>query len=208
MPGHPGVPCRKTRTGSVPSSDREYLPLSYLAQTDYCPRRVGLLLNERVWIESGDTAKGRKEHERVHTQRIERRGGQVKLFEYAVFSDVLGLSGKCDLIEGEENPNGCRIPAVEFPVRLYPVEYKHGKLREEREYEIQLCAQAMCLEEMYHTTIPEGAIFYISSHRRKKVVLDDALRNLVFATAGELRRIRDTFLWTSEWKCSLAQTSV
>ena len=143
--------------------EREYLPLSYLSQTDYCPRRVGLLLNERVWIESADTAKGRKEHEGVHTRRIERRGSQVRLFEYPVFSDMLGLSGKCDLIEAQENASGCQIPAVDFPVLLYPVEYKHGKLREEREYNIQLCAQAMCLEEMYHTTITEGAIFYLSS---------------------------------------------
>lgn len=153
----------------MPLYDEEYLPLSYLSQMDYCPRRVGLLLNEQIWLESSDTAKGRKEHENVHTQRIEHRGNQVKLFEYAVFSDKLGLLGKCDLIEAQADPSGCRIPSVDFPVLLYPVEYKHGKLRDEREYKIQLCAQAMCLEEMYHTTILEGAIFYISSHRRQLV---------------------------------------
>lgn len=174
----------------MPLNDPEYLPLSYLSQMGYCPRRVGLLLNEQVWLESADTAKGRKEHENVHTQRIERRGQEIKLFEYAVFSDVLGVSGKCDLIEARQDPSGCRIPPVAFPVRLYPVEYKHGKLRDEQEYNIQLCAQAMCLEEMYHTTIPEGAIFYLSSHRRQTVVLDEPLRQLVRETAKELHRIR------------------
>ena len=172
--------------------DAEYLPLSYLSQLGYCPRRVGLLLNERVWLESADTAKGRREPESVHTRRIERRGRELKLFEYPVASNDLGVSGKCDLIEAQEDPAGCRIPAVDFPVLLYPVEYKHGKLRDEQEYEIQLCAQAMCLEEVYHTTIAEGAIFYISSHRRQRVVLDEPLRRLVLETAKELHHIRES----------------
>ena len=77
---------------------------------------------------------------------------------------------------------------------LYPVEYKHGKLRNEQEYNIQLCAQAMCLEEMYHTVIPEGAIFYLSSHRRQTVSLDEPLRRLVRETAEELHRIRGHFV--------------
>lgn len=172
--------------------DVEYLPLSYLSQLGYCPRRVGLLLNERIWLESSDTAKGRKEHESVHTQRIERRGQELKLFEYPVISNNLGVSGKCDLIEARGDPSGCRIPAADFPVLLYPVEYKHGKLRDEQEYKIQLCAQAMCLEEMYHTSIPEGALFYISSHRRQRVVLDEMLRRIVLETVEELHRIRET----------------
>ena len=82
----------------MPLNDPEYLPPSYLSQTGYCPRRVGLLLNEQIWLESADTAKGRQEHDRVHTQRIERRGSDIKLFEYAVFSDTLGISGKCDFV--------------------------------------------------------------------------------------------------------------
>ena len=174
------------------SDNTEYLPLSYLSQTAYCPRRAGLLLNERIWVERADTAKGRREHERVHTRRIERRGSQIKLFEYSVFSDVLGVLGKCDLIEAQASANGCRIPAVDVPVLLYPVEYKHGNLRDEQEYNIQLCAQAMCLEEMYHTAIPEGAIFYLSSHRRQTVALNASLRQLVWETAKELHRIRST----------------
>lgn len=176
----------------MPLNDPEYLPLSYLSQMGYCPRRVGLLLNERIWMESADTAKGRKEHESVHTQRIEHRGNEIKLFEYTVFSDVLGVSGKCDLVEARKSSSGCKIPPAEFPVLLYPVEYKHGKLRDEQEYNIQLCVQAMCLEEMYHTSIPEGAIFYLSSHRRQVVALDEPLRRLVRETAAELHRIRDT----------------
>lgn len=96
--------------------ESEYLPLSWLSQISYCPRRAGLLLNERVWEESSDTAKGRAEHERVHTQRIEKRGDRVKLYEFTVYSDSLELLGKCDCIEANKSENGCHIPAVDFPV--------------------------------------------------------------------------------------------
>lgn len=170
--------------------EQEYLPLSWLSQMCYCPRRAGLLLNERQWAESGDTAKGRAEHERVHTQRIEKRGESVKLYEYTVFSDRHFLLGKCDCIEASYAEDGCIIPAVSFPVKLYPVEYKHGTLREEDSYQIQLCAQAMCLEEMFHTSIPKAALFFTSSHRRQEIVLDDALRKRTESLAGELHRIR------------------
>lgn len=170
--------------------DPEYLALSLLSQAEYCLRRAGLILNERQWAESRDTAKGRAEHERVHTERAEKRGGHVKLYEFTVYSDEMRLLGKCDCIEAEKDPDGCVIPAVDFPVKLYPVEYKHGTVRDEEEYELQLCAQAMCLEEMFHTHIPEGALFYISSHRRLPVQLDETLRAKVRALAAELQKMR------------------
>lgn len=170
--------------------DQEYLPLSWLSQVCYCPRRAALLLNERLWEENADTAKGRSEHERVHTQRVEKRGESIKLYEFTVFSDQMALLGKCDCIEAVRDEDGCRIPAADFPVRLYPVEYKHGTVREEEEYQIQLCAQAMCLEEMFHTTIPEGALFFISSHRREAVPLDGSLRKRTIQLAKALWDIR------------------
>lgn len=171
--------------------DLEYLPLSWLSQIAYCPRRAALLLNERLWEESVDTAKGRLEHERVHSRRIERRGDSLKLYEFTVFSEQMQLLGKCDCIEAVRDEAGCQIPAAEFPVRLYPIEYKHGTVRDETEYQIQLCAQAICLEEMFHTTIPEGAIFFISSHRRAPVVLDKALRKQTREAAENLWKIRN-----------------
>ena len=160
----------------------EPIPLSRLSHAGFCLRRAALLTNEQVWAESADTAKGRSEHERVHTQRIERRGDSAKLYEFPVFSKAMGVSGKCDCIEAEASAQGCMIPALDFPVRLYPVEYKHGKLRAEQEYEVQLCAQAMCLEEMFQTQIPEGAIYYITSHRRYPVSFTAELRSLVSAS--------------------------
>ena len=78
-----------------------------------------------------------------------------------------------------------------MPYPGYPIEYKHGTLREGEEYQVQLCAQAMCLEEMFHTAIPEGALFFVSSHRRMTVSLDAALRARTQALAKELHRLRD-----------------
>ena len=170
--------------------EQEYLPLSWLSQVCYCPRRAALLLNERLWEESSDTAKGRAEHQRVHTQRVEKRGDSLKLYEFTVFSDRLALLGKCDCIEANRDDNGCRIPSAEFSVRLYPVEYKHGTVRDEEEYQIQLCAQALCLEEMFGTRIPEGALFFISSHRRVPIVLDESLRIRTKELAAALWEIR------------------
>ena len=170
--------------------DAEYLPLSWLSQICYCPRRAGLLLNERLWSESSDTAKGRAEHERVHTQRVERRGDLIKLYECTVCSDSMQIIGKCDCIEATRDASGCHIPGIEFPVQLYPIEYKHGTVRDEEEYKIQLCAQALCLEEMFGACIREGALFFISSHRRLTIPLDDSLRIQTRALAGALHRIR------------------
>lgn len=174
--------------------DWESIPLSRIAQAGYCLRRAALLTNEQLWQENADTAKGREAHTRVHINRIERRGEHLQLFEYDVFSEKLNIAGKCDCVEAERNESGCIIPAAEFPVRLYPIEYKSGKLRDEEEYELQLCAQAMCLEEMYQITISEGAIFYIGSHRRKAVVFTQKLRNQVLETICKLEDIRRRLL--------------
>ena len=172
--------------------EEEYLPLSWLSQATYCLRRAALLLNERLWMENADTAKGRDEHRRAHERRIERRGDQLKLFEYVVYSAQLRIWGKCDCVEAQRCEPGCRIPAADFPVCLYPVEYKHGSVREEPEYNIQLCAQAMCLEEMYHTHIPSGAIFFITAHRRLEVAFTSELRAKTKTAANALWEIRRT----------------
>lgn len=180
------------RNGSV-MDEWEAIPLSRLSHAGYCLRRAALLTNEQLWNENADTAKGRIEHSRVHDQRTEKRGDVLYLYEYEVFSDRLGIGGKCDCIEAVRSEDGCMIPAADFPVKLYPVEHKHGKLRDEEEYEIQLCAQAMCLEDMYHTEIREGAIFYTSSHRRQTVCFTAELRDKVYDIIRSLDDIRKNF---------------
>lgn len=187
------------------------IPLSYLSQFTYCPRRAGLLLLEQVWTENEYTASGRTEHERVHTARFEKRGPLVKLYEYAVFSEQMQLSGKCDCIEATAAGDGCVLPFSAERYRLYPIEYKHGTVRKEFEYEVQLCAQAMCLEEMYGCSIPEGALFYIDAHRREPVVLTKDLRTAVSEAADALQRmLQDQHIPAPQYspkcrKCSLAE---
>lgn len=170
--------------------DWGYLPISRLAHAEFCMRRAALITLEQAWAENADTAKGRIEHARVHDGRMEHRGDRVLIYEQTVYSDSLGIQGKCDCVEAIRDERGCMVGGIEFPVRLYPVEHKHGSLRDESSYELQLCAQAMCMEEMYGTHIPEGAIFYISSHRRKAVELTDELRDKVRQTVTALTEVQ------------------
>ena len=104
--------CLKMRTGSAMDDDWGPIPLSRLSHAGFCLRRAALLTNEHIWEESADTAKGRAEHERVHAQRIERRGENAKLYEFPVFSHTLGVAGKCDCIEAQTDARGCRIPSL------------------------------------------------------------------------------------------------
>lgn len=170
----------------------DYIPLSYIAQYGYCPRRSALLMLEQCWSENEYTAEGRLEHDRVHTTRIERRAEKVNLYEISLYSDKLCLFGKCDCLELTQDKSGPYIDLLKERYTIYPVEYKHGRLRNEKEYNMQLCAQAMCLEEMYGCTIQEGAIFYIDAHRRVSVSFTDALRNETKQAAEALWNILRT----------------
>ena len=152
-------------------NDTEKIPLSYLSQYYFCKRRAGLILLEQAWEDNVYTVEGSLQHERVHTKRIEKRGNFVKLYELSVFSELHCLSGKCDCVEAYECEEGVVIPALQQTYQLYPIEYKHGRIRNEIEYQVQLCAQAMCLEEMFGCHIPKGALFYIDAHRRIEVEL-------------------------------------
>ena len=169
----------------------DYLLLSQLTQAGYCLRRAALIMNEQLWQESADTAKGRFEHDRVHDQRTEKRADKISFYEQDVYSDELKIMGKCDLLEASKDEKGVRLPFAPYPVTLYPVEFKHGNVREEEEYKIQLCAQAMCLEQMFQTSIPEGALFFTSAHRRLPVSLDAALRNRTKEIIASVRRIKE-----------------
>lgn len=173
--------------------DDKYIPLSYISQFNYCKRRAGLLMLEQQWSESTDTIKGTAEHKNAHTQGIKFQNDRYILTELEIYSKQMELSGKCDIIEAIQCENGIRLPFLDDnKYLLCPIEYKHGKLRDEQEYELQLCAQAMCLEEMYCAKIESGAIFYISSHRRKEVAFTNELRSKVAETVSELSKLLET----------------
>lgn len=167
-----------------------FVPLSYISQYGYCKRRAGLLLLEQQWNDSADTVKGSSEHKIVHESNAVIRNDVHILTDMQVYSERLHLLGRCDAVEAVESDQGCILHFLnEKRFRLYPIEYKHGKLRSEPEYELQLCAQAMCLEEMFQCHIESGAIFYISSHRRKDIVFDQAMRENVLQTASALSQM-------------------
>ena len=192
-------------------NEEDYLLLSQLTHAGYCLRRAALVMNEQLWNESVDTVKGRQEHMKVHDRRMERRGNEIKLYEHEVISHDLMIRGKCDCIEAVRDDCGCRVPFSNFPVLLKPVEFKHGRVREEEEYDMQLCAQAMCLEEMYKTNIEDGDIFYVSSHKRHTVLFTEELRQKTKDIIKALQKICSEYsVPPAEYgakckKCSLAE---
>jgi CRISPR-associated exonuclease Cas4 len=148
------------------------LALSALQHHAYCPRQFALIHIEQAWAENRHTAEGRLLHERVDSGEAEQRG-QLR-YERAVQlrSEKLQLTGKMDLLE---------IEAGE-PPRYFPLEYKRGKPKVEDWDRIQLCAQALCLEEMRDITIDEGALWYWQERRREAVAINQALRETTLAT--------------------------
>jgi len=116
--------------------DKQYIPLSYISQYNYCKRRAGLLMLEQQWSESTDTVKGREEHKNVHNASIERKGNAYSIHEMTVISEQLCLFGKCDIVEAYETNDGIILPFLDDKrYSLYPIEFKHGRLRREVEYD-------------------------------------------------------------------------
>ncbi len=158
------------------------LPLSALNHFLYCSRRAFLIHAEGVFVDNEHTLLGNIAHEQVDFPGYEHRAGTKLLRALPLFSDQLGLSGRGDLVEVEQDANG-RVTAA------LPVEYKKGPKRRFDNDEVQLCAQAFCLEEMFSIPVPAGAIFYAKSQRRAEVVFDPALRQLTLDTICALRAL-------------------
>jgi CRISPR-associated exonuclease Cas4 len=148
------------------------LAISALQHFAYCPRQFGLIHLEQAWSDNHFTAQGNVLHERVDSQEAETRGSKRSERSVEVHSERLGLHGKLDLLEIYSESQG----AVGCSKCYVPVEYKRGKRKVMDWDRIQLCAQAMCLEEMRGITIEEGALWYWQERLREVVALDDALR--------------------------------
>ncbi|MBN2351545.1 MAG: CRISPR-associated protein Cas4 [Spirochaetales bacterium] len=158
-----------------PESD--LLPISALQHLAFCERQCALIHIEQVWTENQFTAEGRALHKRTHSQHAETRGGVHTERGMPVRSLELGLAGMTDVVEFDENG----VP--------FPVEYKRGRPKKGKMDEIQLCAEAICLEEMLGKAIPEGALFYGKIKRRKTIRFDEELRALTRAGALRLREL-------------------
>jgi len=172
-------------------TESDLLPLSRLADMEFCERRAALHLVEMIWEDNVFTAEGTLLHQHAHESAVpEKRGDLIVARSLWIRSFRLGLVGKADVVEfhrtTEGDNAGACVPGRPGRWRLYPVEYKRGYRKEQRSFQIQLCAQAMCLEEMLETAIEGGALFYGKTRRRAEVVFDEALRSETEALAGRL----------------------
>lgn len=147
-------------------TEADYLSISALQHYAYCPRQFALIHIEQVWEENRLTAEGRILHERVDSGVAEQRKGVRYERGVSLISHGYKLKGKMDLLEIEAGD----------PPRYFPVEYKRGKPKVQDWDRIQLCAQALCIEEMRDVRVSEGAIWYWQVRHRERVLLDEALR--------------------------------
>ncbi|SFY11074.1 MULTISPECIES: CRISPR-associated protein Cas4 [Azotobacter] len=156
--------------------DDDLIPLSALQHYLYCPRQCALIHVEQQWAENRQTAEGRLLHQRADQPQTEQRHGVRTVTAMPLACPELGISGIADVVEFHgEQP--------------FPVEYKRGRPKAHRADEVQLCAQALCLEAMLGRPVPEGALFYGKTRRRKAVVFDVTLRSLTLDTIAETRNL-------------------
>jgi CRISPR-associated exonuclease Cas4 len=151
-----------------------YLPLSALQHYAYCPRQFALIHTEQAWEDNQFTAQGLALHERVDSGQAEQRGRFRSERGVQLLSHIFRLVGKMDLLEIETTEDGAEV--------LFPVEYKRGKPKLQDWDRIQVCAQALCLEEMRGVKIEEGAIWYWEVRRREPVPISSALRETTLET--------------------------
>jgi CRISPR-associated exonuclease Cas4 len=162
-------------------TDDDLIMLSALQHYAFCPRQCALIHIEQVWEESGLTAEGRIMHERVHEQDRQSRGNVRIEYGLPLRSLRLGLIGRADVVEFHRIDKNTWQP--------FPVEYKRGKPKPDNCDLIQICAQAMCLEEMLSVYVPSGAIFYGRTRRRLDVSFGDALRKETEQAAKGARQL-------------------
>jgi CRISPR-associated exonuclease Cas4 len=159
------------------SEDDDYLPLSGLMHILFCERRCALIHVEQLWADNALTTQGELLHERVDLPALEQRPGVRIERAVPLRSDRLRLIGKADVVEFHA------VPGQPKRWQPFPVEYKRGRRRKWLHDEVQVCAQAMCLEEMLGLPVPEGALYYAASRRRREVAMDAALRAETVAAA-------------------------
>ena len=158
----------------------EPIPLSALQHAVYCLRQAALIHLERLWAENRFTAEGQVLHQVADKPSQRTLKNIRRVTNLPLASRALGIAGQADLVEFYKTAGG------EVP---FPVEYKRGKPKLHRADEVQLCAQALCLEEMTGQVVPEGALFYAETKRRVVVPFDAGLRHLTYETIAQLRDV-------------------
>jgi CRISPR-associated exonuclease Cas4 len=165
----------------------ELLPLSGIQHFVFCRRQWALIHIEQQWKENALTAEGRIMHKRADDPFFtETRNGVITARSVPIASYRLGLSGVCDVVEFTASPDGVKLPGRDGLYLAAPVEYKRGREKRDPCDEAQLCAQAICLEEMLSVAIPRGWLFYGETRHRVEVELTAELRQLVREMSDEM----------------------
>lgn len=171
-------------------SEEDWLQLSGLQHFVFCRRQWALIHIEAQWAENYRTVDGHLMHERVHDQEFrESRGDCLIVRGLVIHSAQLGISGQCDAVEFHRNSDGVSLQNREGLWLPYPVEYKRGKPKEHYADELQLCAQAICLEEMLCCAVPEGALYYGEPRHRTLVSFTPELRQQVQNSLTEMHQL-------------------
>ncbi len=162
----------------MPYDEDDYLQLSGIQHFCFCRRQWALIHIEQQWQENLRTVEGNILHERAHDKSIsEKRGDAITVRGMAVSSSILGISGQCDVVEFHASPEGVPLSGRKGTWLPIPVEYKRGRPKEHDADRLQLCCQAMCLEEMLcFPSIVRGYLYYGETAHREEVVLNESLR--------------------------------
>lgn len=169
-------------------TDEDFLQLSGIQHFVFCRRQWSLIHLEQQWSDNLHTVQGNIVHEKCHDESLtEKRGNLLICRGLRVFSHRLGVSGQCDVVEFRLSETGATLIGYKGLWQPCPVEYKRGKPKIDDSDILQLCAQAICLEEMFCTDIPEGYLFYDAPHRREKIEFTSELRQKVGEMFAEMR---------------------
>lgn len=171
-------------------SEDDYLQLSGIQHFEFCCRQWALIHIEQQWAENYRTTAGELMHKKAHDESsVEKRGDLIIMRGLRISSAELGISGQCDVVEFHKKKNGIALSGYEGFWDVSPVEYKRGTAKAGREDEVQLCAQAICLEEMLLTEISKGYLFYEENRRRAEVIFDTDLRGYVRQICAEMHEL-------------------
>lgn len=170
-------------------SEEEYLQIAEIQHFAFCPRQWALDYLEGQWQENVLTIEGHALHDKAHDPMSrEKRKGKIIVRGMRVFSASLGISGDCDIVEFHQKKDGVFIPSFEGTYEVVPIEYKRGRPKEGEEDVFQLALQALCLEDMFCTTIPYGYIYYGETRRREKTVFSEEQRDTITKLLEQMRQ--------------------
>ena len=173
-------------------AEDDYLMISGIQHFNFCRRQWALIHVEQQWAENEHTVIGELMHKKAHDPYLtEKRKDLLVVRALPVSSRTMGVSGECDIVEFRKCEDGVKLHGHRGFYSIYSIEYKKGKPKHSEEDILQLTAQAMCLEEMFSTTVTEGAIFYGETRRREVVAITEELKNEVCQTFEEMHQYYD-----------------